>query len=387
MMRFTNLSYLMMYRFINLFLGELIQKIIPIIIYLQTDSLKWLGISFAATWLPRVLLQPFFGVIIDKIDIKYVFWGSDFFRAAILIPLFWVSDPYILSLIGAIFGLAAGFSYMGIEYAISHSLGIDRTTQVQSKIQNSEQLAIILAPILAGFLASSSWLNFMLLVTILGYIVPPILFGSILQKSEQNNPSNQFVFNKIYTGISEVFSKKRLLILTATTAMMNLMEGIIVGIIPAVILGKFYQEEYIIGIVFSLGSFFSVCTLMLMSSIKELDVHICRVLGLVLVLLGVLFFGNSTNLLLCIMGYIILIIGRVLFVVYMRIERSHLIPKQNFSTTLGVFLSLILLPMPISGIVISQMNNILLLGYITNILAIVFFIIAFVPLIKRRKSS
>ncbi|VEG12648.1 H+ Antiporter protein [Moraxella cuniculi] len=370
----------MVYRFANLFLGEFIQKIIPLLIYIQTDSLTWLGISFASIWLPRVICQPFFGVIIDKFDIKSIFISTDFVRAMIILPLFWLDNPYMLSVIGAVFGLLAGLSYMGIEYAITHALDINRTPSTQAKIQNAEQLAMILAPIAAGFVAGGGQLLAFSLV-IIGYIIMPLWFIKSLKAHDK--PIGSFLLARLKSGFGEVLFGKQLLSLALVTALINLAEGVLFAILPAIIMGQFNQSSQMVGFVIALGSAISIVVLSILSLSPKIKPTLCYYLGLGLIGTGVLLFGQPQSLWLCVAGYGLLIVGRVIFVVYMRIHRAALIKPENFSTTMGVFLSLILLPMPLSGGIVAWLDEPNSITVISYLLAAIFFGIVVLSAMKK----
>ena len=144
------------YRLFTMLAGEMVQAAIPLLIYQKTGSITWSGLAYTITWLPRVLFQPMMGALVDAMPAKMPFWLTDFARAAVTLFLFFLDDPIFLALGGAIFGLFTGMAFIAVERAVSHSLGMKRSPDIQSKLQFAEQTAIIFGPLLATTLVSAS---------------------------------------------------------------------------------------------------------------------------------------------------------------------------------------------------------------------------------------
>ena len=53
--------------------GEMVQAAIPLLIYQQTSSVSWSGLAYATKWLPRVLLQPVMGALVDAMSARAPF--------------------------------------------------------------------------------------------------------------------------------------------------------------------------------------------------------------------------------------------------------------------------------------------------------------------------
>ena len=79
---------------------------------------------------------------------------SDFARAGIVLVLIYLNSPFLL-VGGAFVGLLSGMAFIAVEQAVTHSLGLERTPDVRSKLQFAGQSAIILGPLTAATLVSA----------------------------------------------------------------------------------------------------------------------------------------------------------------------------------------------------------------------------------------
>ncbi len=350
------------HRFFTMLAGEMVQAAIPLLIYQQTSSVSWSGLAYATTWLPRVLLQPVMGALVDAMSARAPFLLSDFARAGIVLVLIYLNSPFFLLVGGAFVGLLSGMAFIAVERAVTHTLGLERTPDVQSKLQFVEQSAIILGPLTAATLVSAYAGNYVFLFAcvIFALALPITNWGFSNSETHGSLPKIGHVFPRMMAGAREILAKPDLLGLAGTTAAINFVEGTCVASLPARIVGSLHHSESSIGIILSIAAGQNLLLLLLISRFfRTSDTRIMYRAALILIPLGALLFGTAGSVALTGLGYVVMILGRVLFVVHMRIVRAKLIEQERFSATMGAFLSIVLFPLPLAGLTLSVLGPLL----------------------------
>ena len=163
------------------------------VVYQITNSAAWSAIVFALNMLPNVIVQPFAGAIVEKMNKKRVVIATHFLRA-LLITLFIILfkldyvNPLILSCFTLIittvesFNLPAGTAFTA---QVIKREDINAGMSLNSVFTNAASLAGSGA---AGFIIAKSGVEAAMLIDVSTFIIAAILIG--LTKEADNTVSN-----------------------------------------------------------------------------------------------------------------------------------------------------------------------------------------------------
>lgn len=368
------------YRLLSLSADFMIQFSIPIVVYKKTGSIVYSGLSFFLEWLPRILLVPLLGGLVDRYQNKKQFIVIDSVRVLLLLAIGTADSLVALIILLSFFSILNGYAYLVVERTVSCLTEGSRSGSTQAKMQSADNIAQVAGPAIAGGVLS--YFDFdvvaaigiaMLLVgmTIVRRLnIPEIVVRR--HPAGNQSPEGRFIAFKI---ISRSPKLVRIIVLTM---MINLVEGIMVVLLPAIMIDNFGKMPWGIGLLVGTATGFSAVALYAISFfLKYVKLHWLAIFSGVLMMASALALGIAREMIVFSVSFVIFIVGRTVFTVYMRTERLKEIPKEHLGKSIALMISMILLPMPLAGAVAALLgefflsqNIILLLASVASLITI-----------------
>lgn len=140
---------------------------LPVWVFQLTGSKVALGLSFTAGVLPRLLLAPLAGVLVDRWDRRRTMLVSDVLRSIGLVGLLFVDGPGDVNLIYAVSFLNAcvsRFYHPAKTALIPRLVGPDNLVQANSLSSVSDSVAQLVGPLLGAALVATGGPNLAVMV-------------------------------------------------------------------------------------------------------------------------------------------------------------------------------------------------------------------------------
>lgn len=201
-------------------------------VYNSTGSVVALSSSIFFQFLPRLIMSPIAGIVVDRFDRKKILIFSDLLRAFILSGLFFMQTADKIILVYLIILLNAAITMIArpaksaiVPLVIEKELLI----KYNSFKELTESIILILGPAIGGILAITGF-DFVITVDIISFIISAILIATItLSKSVQNQEkikSKTFCYSKEVNYVSNLFKNNRVFTGIATvTIFVSLAQG------------------------------------------------------------------------------------------------------------------------------------------------------------------
>jgi hypothetical protein len=326
----------------------------PILTYKATGSLVVSGVAFAIEWFPRALILPFAGSLIDRFAAKNVFVLTDLLRVILTMIMFLFPQPIIIMLLSGIMSVVNGIAFLSFETFVARSGGgVTR----QSILQTIEQIARASGPFLAGFIASVTEVKWCLAIASLGFIISLSLTLMIRPSAAAPITTSKKPLSDLRQSVRILLGSQELLMLTGIAALINLVSGSTLAIMPALVLTELSLPESALGIIHGTGALLTTTLLLAMGSRgKGAERRIAK-LGLAIILSGTLLLTMPGSLLTVTLGNAGLAIGGGLWSLYSRTRRANLIPPGDLGKVLGIITMLLFVTLPISGGLVALLGQ------------------------------
>ncbi len=173
-------------------------------VYGSTGSMVALSSSIFFQFLPRLIMSPIAGIVVDRFDRKKVLIIADLLRAFILLNLFFIQNTekliivYLIILFNsAITMIARPAKSAVVPLVIKKELLI----KYNSFKELTESLVLVLGPAIGGILAATGF-SFVISIDVLSFIVSAILISTISLK--ETTQTQERVNNKKITFSGEL---------------------------------------------------------------------------------------------------------------------------------------------------------------------------------------
>lgn len=348
-----------LYRFLSLTADFMIQFAIPIVVYQVTNSVVFSGIAFFLEWLPRILIVPLLGRFVDSYPNAKQFGAIDALRIASLVGASVVSGLPAFIVLLSLFSILNGYAYLVVERTVASLTGGNRSGKTQAKLQAADNLAQVAGPAMAGITITLHGFQAVALVGVALFLMGMILIKTTeMPDIAQHGDAAAKKPHDRYTAFKILLRSPKLLRMTFLTMMINLVEGIMFVLLPAIMLDNYGEMPWGIGLLAGAASAFSALVLYTMSFfLRYVELRSLAILSGAVMTSSAILIGSARELLLFACAFVAFIVGRTVFTVYMRTERIKAIPHEHLGKTISVMISLILLPMPLAGAIAAFLGN------------------------------
>ena len=197
----------------SLLTSAIVQYAIVWYLTFTTGSAIVLSIAMIVATLPQILLGPFAGVIVDRVDRKKIMMLSDSFIAIttlVLVIMFMIGSvpTAAIYIVLAVRSLGSTFHTPSFQASIPLIAPEDKIVQISGINQTITSVTNIFAPMLAGILYSAWKIEFIMLLDIIGAIFGVISIAIVTIPKIEKRKEKVQVFKEMKEGIHEIKNSK-----------------------------------------------------------------------------------------------------------------------------------------------------------------------------------
>ncbi|BBH54316.1 MFS transporter [Fluviispira sanaruensis] len=345
---------------------------IPILVFQLTGSMSASGMAFAIEWIPRLIAMPLSGAAADIFGPRRLLLSSDIVRFMLtllagFILLFPLNSISTIALIFGILGGAVGFfhemAFVSFESLAPRLVSLHDLPKLHTLLQGLDLGTQIIAPRLAALLliifsptAFILCLSFIFLSSFLFSSQSKLIKNASLDdiKNIDFKILHKLTLQQLSEGILFVLKSKNILALIAISIAMNFSIGIVLSGSAGYLkegLGSTAQMAGVLGT--AAGVLGLIGFIIIPYYLKKFSLISLGFLGVVLFFICNISIPMAHNFWLYGLLYAGLFLADGFYTVYMRTVRVTLIPKDVFSSAIGIILLLNFIFMPISGLALA----------------------------------
>ncbi|WP_186648289.1 MFS transporter [Fluviispira vulneris] len=345
---------------------------IPILVFQLTGSMSASGMAFAIEWIPRLIAMPLSGAAADIFGPRKLLLSSDIFRFMLtllagFILLFPLNSNSTVALIFGVLGGAVGFfhemAFVSFESLAPRLVSLHDLPKLHTLLQGLDLGTQIIAPGLAALLliifsptAFILCLSFIFLSSFLFSSQSKLIKNASLDdiKNIDLKILHKLTLQQLNEGILFVLKSKNILALIAISIAMNFSIGIVLSGSAGYLkegLGSTAQMAGALGT--AAGVLGLISFIIIPYYLKKFSLFSLGFLGIVLFFIFNISIPMAQNFWLYGVLYAGLFLADGFYTVYMRSVRVTLIPKEVFSSAIGIILLLNFIFMPISGLALA----------------------------------
>jgi predicted MFS family arabinose efflux permease len=336
---------------------------LPVFIYLKTGDVTMSGLALAIEWAPRVLSLPAAGALVESFTIRRQLINIDLVRAGLAMSLPLLHSPYALMVAGGVLSLCNGYAMLLAETALARAVPAATMPAAQGRMQVAAQLSQTVGPFLAGlalprlgFGATCLAIGSLFVVgaVSIGVVTAamPVLRAAGTRTSLRNVPGN------LLAGVRAVVRRPALVRLILLTALVNLVGGLALAALPALVTHDFRAGTTAVGVVLGAASLASVVSAVAATFVLRRTPLRRIAAGAGVCLAGAAFWmAGADHLLGFAAAFALWSAAVTVFVIWMRTRRLELLGGESVGSALGVFVAAILFATPLSGGILAVLGD------------------------------
>ena len=366
-------GFLLTARGLGLLADQIALFAVPVAVYMMTRNIAYSGLAVSAQWLPRLVILPFIGSLVDRYDTRLLYIVVDAVRAVIALSLVVISDLWALLLAVGALSLLNGVAYLVLEHTVAHGLSGERLARSQSRLQIIEHLARVLGPMIGAYLLTAGDINLVMTGVTALFVTSALMLMFFNAPIQHIDAGSAHTDGSPLVGLRLLLHSIPLRDLTLLTMLSNLLTGLIAASIPAIVVNRLNRGVEGIGLLYTVAAIASALVLLQLSRTQRL-VEAPRLGDGALVTsfaaAAVLALATSYNVFCA--AFCVYTVAISVFVVHLRTQRVRHIPQAQFAQVLGVHLALILSTIPLSGLMVTLVGDLVAPGPLTlAVLAVV----------------
>lgn len=349
-------------RFASWLCDYLVLFAVPVLAYSQTSDVRWSGAAIFFQWGPRLLGLSTASLWVDGISPRRILIGSDGVRVAtatvagLLMILYPGAALPVLLAFAALVGICFELTFVAGEKLGRSQVVPSEQERFQSRLTALEQVSVVLGPALAG--AALSFPPFVLMW------VTAALFGVSLTMSITTPPSSNSGVSAGRRSMRETLRIAladhilRRIILVAMSS--NFLLALINGSAADVTSHRFGTTTRELSLMYATASILSVVGLLVFPRLTQRTslARTGRYVGVGMALsAGAVAVAHREWIFTA--GLSAFLLSDAFFSVYLRVARVRRVAPETYAATVGLFGMLIIIPMPLAGLTLAIVGNIL----------------------------
>jgi len=354
--------------------NQMLQFLVPIMVFMLSGSVVWAGLALVVEWVPRLGSLIVAGPLVDRFGVRLVYVTSDVLRltaagsAVLLTSLSETSGLFGLIMLALVAGGCFEQSFVAGEKAVRILAPPATMHRAQSVLGGIDQATLLVAPIVGGAM--------LMLGTTLTILFPTVLFAASvalalrLPKFGRQSSDAELIASTIsepapgsigIRGLAGrflisarwVFGNAILRDVVLMTMLINLMVGMIMVVAPILLLREYGLEGSYLGVIYTVAALASLL------SVTMVPFLVGRI--------GLLRLGGGSAIASCavfalagVAPHFVVFAAMVIafmavesvFTVFIRTVRAQVVPANDFGSVVGVILLLNFLPIPLAGLVV-----------------------------------
>lgn len=170
-----------------------------------TESTQAVALLTTCTLLPMLVLGPLAGALGDKFDRKKVMIFADFLGASAALALFFATQMWHLYLFMIFSSSVKQFFYPARTASIPRVVKQEQLLSANGFIQTTNQIARMIGPLLAGFIADGLGLRIAFLFDAASYIVSAVLIITIKTNLKPPQNGEKVKVKSVLVGMKDGF--------------------------------------------------------------------------------------------------------------------------------------------------------------------------------------
>lgn len=173
------------------------QYALPLIVLAMTGSVSHSGIAFIAEWLPRIVILPVAGALVDRIGGRIVLVTASLLRALLALATIGVlllhpQQWWTVIVFGAVGGVLAEFSFLSCEVIGTQVQSGREVHRIQARQMQIDQAALLIGPLCAAALVAQHPVAPLVAVALLSLATTgaPLLTVGSPQPTEEHPPQS-----------------------------------------------------------------------------------------------------------------------------------------------------------------------------------------------------
>ncbi len=251
-------------QFFSIFTSEMTAFVITLWAWQLTGSATALVLVGVASFVPRTLLSPFAGTLVDRWDRKWVMVLSDGGAAlatAYLLVMFITGQAEIwhLYLAGAFAGAFRAFQYPATSAAITTLVPQDRLTRANSMVSLITSASGVGAPLLAGGLIALLDVGGILVIDLVTFFFALATLLMVHIPRPEMTPEGETgrgsVWHETVQGARYIMARASLVSIFLLFMVSNIAAGFVFPMLNPMVLARTGNDAASLGLVRSAGSF------------------------------------------------------------------------------------------------------------------------------------
>lgn len=325
--------------------------LIPVLVYAETQSLTYSGLSYALWWLPRLVLIPVLGAFIDRWGVRPVSIAADLVKCAgcllVSLVLYLSDDPLIIAiscgLLGAVISIGNAQTVISFEKLIAFiSKNVAKDANLLTRL---DLVGMILGPIL-GMLFYHAGFILLLVVVALFYLANSLYF--LISQAIPDTAQPEIAMPGIALSPFVHLKKPVLIFMILLAVGNNMFDGLIESSGSAIIEKSMALPIQYFGLIdVCAGLFGFIATFLYGHWVNRLRLLTLFIFGWsTIIISSTLLIYSMNNLVFFLIFYSIGIAGKVFTGNFMRVMRISILPKHQLASvsSLVVLLNQSILP-------------------------------------------
>lgn len=350
-------------RGLTLLADRMASFVIPMLIYLETGNVSLSGLALAIEWAPRVISLPFTGVLVDALTVRRQLIGVDVIRALMILSLALYDSVPVLMVGGGLLSLCNGYAMLLGETTLARVVEPRAMPSAQARMQTAVQLSQTVAPVLGGaalalfgfglssvaicvlFLAGGGW------ISVLTARLPAVAVRG-------GRLATAALAGDLAAGLRAVFTRPALVRLILLTTFVNLIGGLALASLPALVTDEFGGTAATAGTVLGVASLASLgCAIMSTYLVRRVRLEVLAMMAGACLLGSAYAMAGAGGLTGFAAGFAVWSASVTVFMIWMRTRRLALLGGGAVGVALGVFIAAILAATPLSGVILAALGG------------------------------
>jgi MFS family permease len=333
------------------------QYAVPVLVYQLTGSVGWAGLAFAAEWTPRLAAIGAGGPLVDRFPPRTVMLVATLFRAVVVLAgmgaLATGSGALTVVAVGVGCGLLADVAYLAAE-ALGAAAGRGPTAARVQAVQTSiDQGTLLIGPLIGGALLLTGPQVALGAIVILSLATAMIAMTVRTAPRAASEAAAAGGVRGLRGGAQALRAAPTLCWMVAAGVGMNLLAGLLQAATPVLVTG-FGRSPAATGAVWSISA--AACLLAAITCARFLDragpVRITIAASLTAAVAAAAA-GMAGSYLQFTAAMALLAAAEGIALVALRTVRARLLPQNVFGSAVAVMVLLLLIPMPVSGVLLA----------------------------------
>ncbi len=365
------------------------------LVYELTGSPIWIALIFGASTIPRMVLQSFVGVFVERYNKKSVILFCDFFGAIIMAILF---SLYVLDILNPVLLLVITLANGMIE-TIRTPAGVAFAPQILSEKnyniglginQSMGQIASIIGLAITGVIIATLGLHFAFLIDGLTFLISLVVIFSIKCEKENKKVGANNFLSEYKQGIKKFIKSPKIVRICMLCVMFNFI-SVPISTYSAIYIGDYLEFSVEIFSYYSIASTVGTIIGGLISSVisdkinsKKVFMYACILQGIIYLSLIFDIFVLQNGIKIAILLASALAFGALNGVlgVNISVEFIKAVPSEYLARMSGIFNSIATVATPITSLGLALISAYFKINVIFLCFAIFSFIFSVLILIK-----